>query len=409
MSSQFVAGLDIGTSSVKGVVAEWREGRLIPRLFVREVSAGIRKGAIVDIVEASPAIVRVVSEIRKFSKSASRNIYVGIGTSEIKVQSSRGIVAVSRADNEIYAEDVDRAVKASQAVNVAANRTVLHNIVREFIVDGVAEISDPIGLSGARLEASSLVIDAFAAHVKSVVKTVDLAGGGVGGLVLTPLAASRAVLSKTQKDLGVAVLDIGGGTTGLTVYDENKLVGVAKFPAGALNISKDIAIGLKIPVSVGEQIKLSYGCAVSKSVGAKEQVDVRSLYPESRAVAVPRRFVAEIIESRLAEILEFASNEIKAMGRSGALAGGVVLVGGGCKLPGMSELVTQELKLTCQMGVPVMSDWGLENAAFSTDFEDPEFATALGLVLYALEDSDFHRGGMWGRFSLGRWLKNFLP
>jgi cell division protein FtsA len=409
MSSQFIAGLDIGTSSVKGVVAEWREGRLTPRLFVREISGGVRKGAIVDMVEAGPAIVRVVSEMRKFSKAAARNIYVGVGTSEIKVQSSRGIVAVSRADNEIYAEDVDRAVKASQAVNVAANRTVLHNIVREFIVDGVSEISDPIGLSGARLEASSLVIDAFAAHVKSIVKAVELSGGGVGGLVLTPLAAARAVLTKSQKDLGVAVLDIGGGTTGLTVYDENKLVGVAKFPAGALNISKDIAIGLKIPVSVGEQIKLSSGFAVSRSVGAKEQVDLRSLYPESRAVAVPRRFVSEIIESRLAEILEFASNEIKAMGRAGTLAGGVVLVGGGCKLPGMSELVTQELKLTCQMGVPIMNDWGLENAAFSTDFEDPEYVAALGLVLYALEESDFHRGGLMKNFSLTSWLKNFLP
>jgi cell division protein FtsA len=408
MSSQFFAGLDIGTSSVKGVVAQVKDGRLLPRLFLKEVSSGVRKGAIVDLVETSPSVVRVVSEIRRFSKSAADNLYVGIGTSEIKSQVSKGIVAVSRADNEINQEDKDRVIRASQAVNISANRTIIHSDVREYMVDGVGDISDPVGLSGTRLEAISLIIDAFSAHFKSLVKAVELSGGEIRNTILTPLAASRAVLTKRQKELGVAMLDIGGGTTGLAVYDEGKLIGAAKFPAGSDNISKDIGIGLKVPVSVGDEIKLKYGSAISKSVGAKESIDMASLYPEGKG-QISRRFVCEIIESRLAEILEFANNEIKAMNRSGSLAGGVVLAGGGSKLPGISELSRQELKLTSQLALPDSSFWDPQSMEINSSFDDPEYAVCLGLVVQAMNDEGIARNSFSPLSAAKKWLKYLQP
>jgi cell division protein FtsA len=408
MSSQFLAGLDIGTSNIKAVVAERFNGKLIPRYFYKEESSGLRRGAIVDAGEVSPLVAKILGEFKKVSRHALSNVYVNIGTSQIKAQHSRGIVAVSRADAEIYPEDIDRAIKAAEAINVGPNRMVIHNVTREYIVDGVADISDPLGLTGNRLEVNSLVIDAFAPHVKGVLRVAEVQGAQVGGMVLSTLAAGRSALTKKQKDLGVAVIDLGGGTTGVAVYEENKLVGTAKFPVGAANISQDIAIGLKIPVSVAEQIKLNFGSAVSKDVGNRENIDVKKFYPEARGM-VSRRFVGDIIESRLAEIFEFVNNEIKLMGKSGQLAGGAVLVGGGAKMPGIAELVRQELKLSTQIGIPAGDLWDVQDGSLLSSFEDPEFITALGLVLWGNDKTREPRGFDFSSDRIRNFFKYFMP
>jgi cell division protein FtsA len=408
MSSQFLAGLDIGTSSIKAVVAERFDGKLIPRYFYKEESSGLRRGAIIDGGEVSPQVAKILSELKKVSKHALSNLYVNIGTSQIKGQHSRGIVAVSRADAEIYPEDIDRAVKAAESINVGPNRMVIHNVTREYIVDGVADINDPLGLTGNRLEVNSLVIDAFAPHVKSVLRVAEVQGAEVGGMVLSTLAAGRCALTKKQKDLGVAIIDLGGGTTGVAVYEESKLVGTAKFPVGAANISQDIAIGLKIPVSVAEQIKLNFGSAVSKDVGNRENIDVKKFYPEARGM-VSRRFVGDIIESRLAEIFEFVNNEIKLMGKSGQLAGGAVLVGGGAKMPGITELVRQELKLSTQIGIPAGDTWDVQDGSLLPSFEDPEFITALGLVLWGNDRTEEKRGFYFPSARIKDFFKYFIP
>lgn len=390
MSSHYIAGLDIGTASVKAVVVEARDNRLVPRLFMKEKSTGLRRGAIVDMAEITPIIARMVSEIKKFSKSASRNIYVNIGSSEIKTQNSRGIVAVSRADNEIYQDDIDRALKASQAVTLGANRTIAHTIVREYIVDGVADVADPLGLSGNRLEVNCLIIDAFSGHIKNVIKVVESAHGASGGLVAGPLAAARAALSKAQKDLGVALIDIGAQTTGLAVYEENKIVGAAKFPVGAANITNDIAIGLKIPVDAAEKLKLHYGNAMAREAAQRDIIDMSTIYTGGQG-NISRRFLCQIIEARMGEIFDFVNNELKMMGRYGQLAGGVVIVGGGSKLPGVTELATQEMRLSAQIGIPTEENWDLETPNAHTYFEDPEFATTLGLALWGIDQSDIRK------------------
>ncbi len=408
MASKYITGLDIGTSSIKVVVAEERSGRPVIRAAFKEPSFGLRKGAIVDLAEASQSVNRALAEVKKVSKAAAKNVYVNIGTPHVKVQASRGIVAVSRADTEIYQDDVERAVKASQAVNLAPNRTIIHTVMKEFIVDGVGDIVEPLGLSGSRLEVQSLIIDAFSPHVKNIMRVVELAGGEVAGLVFSPLAASRSALSRSQKDLGVLLIDVGFGTTGISVYEENKLVGVAKFPIGAGNISNDLAIGLKIPVAAAENLKLSYGYAISREVGQKEIIDLKKFSPEARGT-VQRHFVAEIIESRLAEIFDFIDNELRIMGRHGKLPGGVVLVGGGAKMPGLTELAKHELKLWSQIGVALDHEWELEGTRASEFLEDPEFVTALGLVLSGIDGEGWKARSAFRKFSIRRVLQYFLP
>lgn len=408
MASSFITGLDVGTASIKAAVAENKDSKPVLRLVFKEPSAGLRRGAIVDLAETSQAINRVIARIKKFSKAAAKNIYVSIGTPQSKAQPSRGIVAVSRADTEIYEDDIERAVRASQAVNLAPNRTIIHNITREFIVDGVGDIADPLGLSGSRLEVNSLIVDAFSPHVKSLIRVVELGGGGVSGLVFGPIVSSRAALSKSQKDLGTVLIDLGFGTTGMSVYEENKLVSVAKFPLGAGNISNDLAIGLKIPVSAAENVKLNYGYALAKEVGHKETVDLKKFYDDAKG-PVSRRFIAEIIESRLAEIFDFVNNELKLLTSRGRLPGGAMLVGGGAKMPGLTELVKQELKLPSQIGLALGEEWGGETPSFGEFFEDPEFVTALGLVLWGVDEEGWQKSGTLSKFKIKNALKYFLP
>ncbi len=408
LGTQYIVGLDIGTAGVKVAVAENRNGRPALIAVFKEPAAGLRKGAIVDLAETSAAVARALAEVKKVAKSGLRKIYVNIGTHQAKAQISRGIVAVSRADNEIYQDDIERVVKASQAVNLAPNRMIVHNVTREFIVDGVSDITDPLGLSGNRLEISSVIVDVFGPHVKSVMRAIELSGGSVAGMVLDPLAASRAVLTKVQRDLGVVLVDIGFGTTSMTVYEENKLTGLSVFPVGAGNVTNDLAVGLKIPVPAAESLKLNYGYAVSGEVNAKESIDLRKFSPEAKGM-VSRRYVSEIIEMRLAEILEFVNNELRLLKKVGRLAGGVVLTGGGAKLPGSAELAKQVLKLTSQIGCASSEEWSDETAAFSEALEDPEYVTAFGLVLWGAEKEGWPARGRASLPSFKAILRYFLP
>jgi cell division protein FtsA len=401
--SDLITGLDIGTSSLKVVVADCRGRRPVVLHVYEEEALGLRKGAVIDLSEASHAINRVVAEVKKVSKAAAKNIYVSIGTPQAKMQTSRGIVAVSRADAEIYQDDIDRAVRASQAVNLPQNRTIIHTLTKEFMVDGVGDIVDPLGLSGSRLEVQSLIIDAFSPHIKSLIRAVELSGGDVSGLVFSPLVAARAALSKRQRDLGTALIDLGFGTTGVTVYEENRLLGVSKFPVGASNIANDLAVGLKIPVDAAEEIKLHYGYAIAREVGTKEVVELGKFVPEAKG-NVSRRFIAEIIESRLEEIFDMVSNELKLIQKFGQLPGGVVLVGGGAKLPGLTDLVKQEMKLAAQIGFALSDEWEQEGGSFKEYLEDPSFVSAFGLVLWGMDSEG--KGGDHNESKAS--LKNFF-
>ncbi len=379
--NHFIGGLDIGSHSIKAVVGEVkRSGGLHVSEVLKMPSSGMRKGVVQDLSDATQALSPVIAHIRKAAKQASSNLYLGVGANDLKVQSSIGVVAVSRADYEIYEDDVKRAIQSAQAVNLAPNRMVLHSIVKEYIVDGVRDIRDPLEMTGSRLEVSSLIIDTFQPTVKNLTKCVEILGGELGGLILGPLAASRAVLTKNQKELGVAVVDIGFGKTGMCVYEEGKLLHSAIFPVGSGNVTNDLAIGLKIPVGAAETVKLSFGSAIAREVGMRDTVELSKVDPKSKG-NVTKRFITEIIEIRLAEIFELVNNELKFIGKAAHLPGGAVLVGGGSKLPGIVDLAKQELKMAVQVGVPETFSFSLANPELAAKLEDPEFACSLGLLL----------------------------
>ncbi|MDO8504632.1 MAG: cell division protein FtsA [Candidatus Liptonbacteria bacterium] len=387
MGPRFIVGLDIGTASAKIAAAELKNGKIILRYLYKEPTAGLRHGAVCDLAEAVPSVSRALEQVKRLGKAGLRAVYANIGTPQIKAQNCHGIVAVSRADNEIYQDDIDRAIKASEAVNLPPNRMVIHNVTREFVVDGVPDIGNPLGLSGNRLEVNSVIIDAFAPHVKNVMRLVELSGGDIGTVIFNPLAASRSALTKRQKELGVALVDIGFGTTSLAVYEENKLIGVQIFPVGAGNITNDLAVGLRIPVSAAENLKLQCGFAIASEVGSKENVELKKFVSGAKNI-ISRRFVSEIIESRLTEILEFVNNELKLMGKAGRLAGGVVFTGGGAKMPGLTELAKQELRLSSQIGFAGdVEKWAKEgDRVIDENMEDPEFATSIGLLLWGMDN-----------------------
>jgi len=384
MSQQYITGLDVGSNSIKAVIGEIKNGGSLTLIkTLKFPSAGIRKGAVDDLAELTHSFNQILGEIKKVSKNAFKNVYLNIGGADIRIQSSRGIVAVSKADYEIYQDDIDRVVQASQAINLPPNRMVVHAITKEFVVDGVGNIRDPLGMTGNKLEVNSLIIDAFSPAVKNLTKCAEMSCVNISGLIFDPLAGSRSVLTKSQKDLGVAVVDIGFGTTGLCVYEENKLIHAAVLPIGSSNVTNDLAIGLKTSVEAAEIVKLTFGSAISKGIG-RETIDLKKIDPNFKTT-VTKKFVAEIIEMRLAEIFEFINNELKLVGKAGQLPAGVVLVGGGAKLPGIVDLAKRELKLAPQIGIPDTTALDISNGELNLQIEDPEFACSVGLISWGMD------------------------
>jgi len=429
-----ITALDFGTSQIKVLVAEAkRDGQLSLLGVFKLPSAGLRKGEIATFEEAIQSLKRAVDEIKQISKSSLKNIFINVGGSNVKFQNSRGIVAVSRADSEIYPEDIERVIKASQAINLGPNRMIIHTITREFIVDGIGDIYDPLGMIGNRLEVNSLIIDAFKPAVNNLIKAIEAVGGRVGGLIYAPLASARSVSTKAQRELGIVVIDIGFGTTSMAVYEENKLLSVNVFPVGSSNITNDLAIGLRCSIKTAETIKLSFGSALAKEISNKEKVELHQIDETLKSI-VNRRFISEIIEIRLAEIFEFVNNELKLIGKSGQLPAGVVLTGGGAKIPGILELAKQELKLPIQIGIPelpgiefINDDFrtkidphtrttinaeGAKNnqSSFGVGVEDLEFSVANGLLLWGLDQTLKETGWTISKKGwLGKIFRHFLP
>ncbi len=380
-----LTALDFGSHQLKVIVAEVRrDGRILILKVFKKPSLGIRKGEIVLLPEATHALNQALHEVRRFQRAALKHVFINVNGNSVHLQASRGIVAVSRPDNEILEEDIQRVIKASQAITISPNRMILHTITREFVVDGVRDIYDPLGMIGNRLEVSSLIVDAFRPNVNNLIKCVELSTGRIGGIVYGPLAASRAVLTKNQKELGVLMLDIGFGTTSIAVYEEDRLLHANVIPIGSGHITNDLAIGLRCPVKIAERIKLSFGSALAKDVSNKDKIDLHQIDDQLRSV-VSRRFITEIIEVRLAEIFDFVNNELKLIGKLGQLPAGAVLTGGGSRVQGLHELAKQELKLPIQIGVSELADVEFSNVELEEKVDAPEFTVAVGLLMLAHE------------------------
>ncbi len=409
---QYIVGLDIGTHSIRVVQAKLTpEGGLSVVGAASSIASGMRKGVIVDIEEAVSSISSALEKVERMTGVPVTHATVSVGGSHISCMDSRGVIAVSRADGEITENDVIRVIDASQAISIPPNREVIHVIPKSFTLDGQVGIKDPLGMSGIRLEVETIIIHGGLPFIKNLSRAITQAGLEVDDLVLAPLAASTAVLSKRQKELGVALLDLGAGTSSLAVYEENNLIHSAVIPLGGQHITNDIAIGLRTTIETAERIKVHAGNAISRNIDRREEVDLSAFDPEENE-KVLRAEVSEIIEARLEEIFDMVNKELKKINRDGKLPAGIVLTGGGSHLPGILEFAKTQTRLPTSFSE-------LQGISSVIDIvEDPIFSTACGLVLWGNKYNNLSSGGfssVKSAFSspsfdkIGKWFKSFLP
>lgn len=384
MKHQLIAGLDIGTTEVRLVVGQRvkNEGGTKLQILgaVAAPAEGINKGVVNSIEDATSAISACLEKAQRLIGVEVVEAWVGINAPSLKCEKSKGVVAVSRSDNEINQEDINRAVEAAQALAVPQNYDILHVIPVEFKVDNQEYVKNPLGMTGVRLEVGALVIQNLSSQIKNLTKSIQRAGLEIDDLVFSTLATAQVVLDSKQKELGVAVVNMGATTTSLAVFEEGELVHTAVLPIGASHITADIAIGLRCPITLAEKIKMKYGSAKSDKFTKKDEIDISELLSEDNLAdetpVISQHYVAEIIEARVEEIMSKIDSEFKKIDRSGMLPAGVVLVGGGSKLADIVDSAKQNLRLPVSLG-------GNKHVATLIDkVNDLEYLTALGLTAW---------------------------
>jgi len=380
---RIIASLDIGSTQVRMVVAQTsRENPELQILGAVEVeSQGISKGVIMNLDDATSTISGCLEEAEKMIGRPIESTWIGISGGSIISQVSKGVVAIARSSGEIQDDDLSRALSAAEMVAAPPNYENLHTLVQSYNIDTQIGIKDPIGMTGIRLEAETTLIMALASQIKNITKCVYRAGVSIDDMVLGPLAASEIALTAKQRELGTVLIDIGGATTKLVVFEDCNFIHAAIIPIGSIHITSDIAIGLRSSIDVAEQIKLEYGSALAKSIQKKENI-LLSEFDQSETEAVSRKHVAEIIEARVEEIFERIDSELKKIKRSGRLPAGAVLVGAGAKLPHIVEAAKNYLELPVSLGYPVGISSTIDKA------KDLSFSTALGLVYWGAGSSE---------------------
>lgn len=368
-----IVGLDLGTTKTCVIVGEITDQGVDIIGIGSYPSEGLRKGVVVNIDSTVEAIKKAVDEAEHMSGCEISSVYAGIAGGHIKGQNSLGIVAVK--GREVDEEDVQRAIEASKAIAIPTDREILHTLPQNFIVDDQDGIRDPVGMSGVRLEAKVHIVTGAVTSIQNIVKSVNRVGLEINEIILEQIASSEAVLSKDEKDLGVALIDIGGGTTDIAVFTAGSIKHTAVLPVGGNYLTSDIATGLRTPLADAEKIKIKYGCAFSALIAKEETIEVPSVGGrEPREVS--RQILGRIVAPRMEEILTLAYKEIVKSGYEDILAAGVVLTGGAALLEGITELAEQIFNMPVRRGCPT-GIGGLNDMVNS-----PMYATGVGLVLY---------------------------
>jgi len=389
-SGRILAGLDIGTTKICVIVAEVDETNQVSIVGVGTVpSEGLRRGIVINLEKTVHSISRAVEKAERMAGVEIKSVYAGIAGDHIRSINSRGVIAVSRKDNEIGPADVARVVDAAKAVAIPADREIIHVIPQEFIVDDQDGIKDPIGMSGIRLEAEIHIITGAVTSAKNICKSIERSGLRVEDLVLEPLASSHAVLGSDERDLGVVLIDIGGGTTDVAVFYEGSIRHTAIIGFGGTSITNDIAIGLRTPIDKAEELKIKHGCALSSMVSEDEKISVPGV--GGRPTRELSRYVlSSMIEPRLEEICQLALKEVRKNHFADMLSAGVVITGGTALMHGMTELAEQVFEMPVRIGVPT----GISGLVDSVS--DPRFSTGVGLILHAFHseemDADYSKG-----------------
>jgi len=409
---RIITGLDLGSSTIRIVVGQETETEERLQIIgaAEHPSTGISKGVISSIEDAVSSISSAVEKAERMTGQPIERVYVGVSGSHIASQESHGVVAVSRANGEINEEDVGRVIEAAQSVATPPNYEILHVIPRSFSVDNQSGIKDPIGMTGIRLEVDAQIIQGLSGQIKNITKCVYRTGLDIDDLVLGVLADAEAVLSSRQKDLGVAVLNIGGSTSSLAVFEEGDVVHTAIVPVGGSHITNDIAIGLRTSLELAEQVKVEYATSRPEGINKRDDIRLSQLDP-SETATVSRKYIAEITEARVQEIIDLADKELKKIERSGLLPAGIVLTGGTAKLPGIIDSAKAGFRLPASIGKPRETLTSIDKVV------DPTYSTAVGLVLWGMAEA----GREWSagrlRFNsiskvtdrVRRWLKPLIP
>lgn len=412
MDEPIVVGIDIGTSKICTLVARIENGNNLRILGVGiEPSQGIRKGNVTDINAALESIARSIEKAERTSGFEINSALVSLAGSQVSSINSRGVVGIS--GRVIDQDDVYRALDSAQAVAIPHNREIIHVIQRGFIIDGQDGIRQPIGMHGFRLEVEAHIITAAASTVENLRQCVSKAGIEVTQFVLNPLAAGEAVLAETERSMGVAVVDLGGGTTDMAIYINGDVWHTNVMSVGGSHVTSDIAQGLRLPLEMAEEVKLQHGNAVLEDIGEDESFNIVS-FGSDQSTKVNRRELVDIIEARMEEIFMLVDQEIKHSGYDGMLPAGLVLTGGGSLMPGVRKLATRVTGLPARIGKP-------EKMVGLTDqISSPAFATSVGLLQWAILMSETNQVGIErpGKASkttdskadgFRKWMKKILP
>jgi cell division protein FtsA len=372
---RYVIGLDIGTHKVCAIVAEvTEEGRLDVIGIGQTESKGLRKGVVINLEATIESIKRVVEEAELMAGVEIGSAYVGIAGTHIRGFNSRGVIAISGKSRVIEKEDVARSIDAAKAVSIPMDREILHVLPQEFVVDDQDGIGDPVGMTGTRLEVNVHVVTCASTSAQNTVTCVNRAGLEVIDTVLTQISAAEACLTPDEKELGVALVDIGGGTTDIAIFEKGSLWHTAVLQVGGEHFTNDVAVALRTPVNEAEKIKRKHGCALTSMIPEEDSIEVPSVGGRKPRI-MARQVLGDVIQARAEEICQMVLTEIRRAGFDRSLNSGVVLTGGGAILEGMPEIAEQIFDMPVRRGTPA-GIGGLVDVVAS-----PVYSTAVGLVL----------------------------
>jgi cell division protein FtsA len=376
VEKNMIVGLDIGTSKVVAIVGEINgDGGIEIVGLGSHVSRGLRRGVVVNIESTVQSIQRAVEEAELMAGCQIHSVYTGIAGSHIQSLNSQGVVAIR--DKEVLQSDVERVMDAARAVAIPADQKILHVLPQEYIIDHQEGIKEPIGMSGVRLEARVHMVTGSVSAAQNITKCVRRCGLEVDDIILEQLASSESVLTEDERELGVCLVDIGGGTTDIAIFTEGSIRHTAVIPIAGDQVTKDISVALRTPTQHAEEIKLRYGCALTQLASGNETIEVPSV-GERGARRLARHTLAEVIEPRYEELLTLVQGELRRSGFEEMVAAGIVLTGGSSRIEGLIELAEEVFHMPVRLGVPQRV------SGISDVVRNPIFATGVGLLLFGL-------------------------
>ncbi|SKA69651.1 cell division protein FtsA [Desulfobaculum bizertense] len=402
--SELIVGLDIGTTKICAVVGELTPEGVDVVGIGSSPSTGLRKGVVVNIEQTVQSIKKALEEAELMAGCDIRSVYAGIAGSHIKGFNSHGVIAVK--GGEVSQRDVERVIDAAKAVAIPLDREVIHILPQQYIVDDQRGIHDPLGMAGVRLEVKVHIVTGAVTSAQNIVRSCHRSGLDVADIVLEALASSKAVLTPEEREIGVALVDLGGGTTDLAIFSEDSIRHTSVLALGGANLTNDIAFGLRTPMAAAEQIKVSYGCAMADLVTGDQFIEVPSVGDRAPR-RLSRKTLADICEPRVEEILALVDQELTRSGFKSKLGAGVVLTGGTALIEGMQELGEQIFNMPTRVGYP-REIGGLHDVVNS-----PMYATAAGLLMFGAEKEGVEQSfrirddGMFNRI-LGKMRKWFI-